>query len=65
MEEKNGFDWEKALTIFGFGFPLILILAPSQVQKELIEYAGKLVAFFIGIGAIYFIWQIIKDKRKK
>jgi hypothetical protein len=63
--EKKEFDWGAVLTAFGFGFPIYVALAPKWFRKELVEYTGKWVAFFIAIGAVYLIWGRIKDKRKK
>ena len=61
---KKEFDWYSVLVVFGFGFPIYCSLAHKWFRKELLEYTGKWIVFFFALGVIYFVWRLIKDKRK-
>lgn len=64
MKEKREFNWGNILAIFGIGFPIYAIFAPKSIQKELLEYTGKLIGLLIALAVLYFVWGVIKDKQR-
>lgn len=64
-KDKKEFDWGAVLAAFGCGFPIYCALAPKWFRKELLEYTGKWIFFFFLLAIGYFLWGIIKDKRRR
>ena len=61
-DKKSGLDLYSILVAFGCGFPIYGSLAPKWFRKELFEYIGKWIAFFVALGVAYFVWGVIRDK---
>lgn len=50
--------------VVGICFPIFLALAPKEIREELIDYAGKFIGVLFLIAVAWFVWGIIKDKRR-
>lgn len=62
-ENNNGFDMHSVLAVFGFGCPIFIMLAPKEFRRDLLEYIGHWIVFWIVIAIVWFVWSIsVKDK---
>ena len=66
MEDKEKDKGSMGL-VWGFGIPIFVALAPSEIRKELFEYTCKFVGIIALIVAGYMfipmIWEQIKKKK--